>query len=41
MRDEIIDHACHIWDASMEELAFNDRDITDPDAIRGWHLLTD
>eukprot|EP01018_Ginkgo_biloba_P020112 Gb_09541 [translate_table: standard] len=34
-------HACHIWDASTEELVFNGGDITDPDALRGWHLLTE
>lgn len=34
-------HACHIWDAGTEELVFNGGDITDPDALRGWRMLTE
>ncbi|GLJ23769.1 hypothetical protein SUGI_0451050 [Cryptomeria japonica] len=34
-------HACHIWDAVTEQLVFNAGDITDSEALRGWHLLTE
>lgn len=33
--------AFHIWNSETEELIFVDGDLTDPEAVTGWHLLTE
>ncbi|MCD9642366.1 hypothetical protein HAX54_029150 [Datura stramonium] len=33
--------AFHIWNSETEELIFVDSDLTDPEAVTGWHLLTE
>lgn len=33
--------AFHVWDGVTEELVFVGGTLTDPDAVMGWHLLTD
>ncbi|RWW68667.1 hypothetical protein BHE74_00023799 [Ensete ventricosum] len=31
----------HIWDAATEQLVYVGGTLTDPDAVLGWHMLTD
>ncbi|XP_058080518.1 transcriptional regulator STERILE APETALA [Magnolia sinica] len=33
--------AFHVWDSRTEELVFVGGSLTDPDAVQGWHLLTE
>jgi hypothetical protein len=33
--------AFHIWDGVTEELVFVGGSLTDPEAVMGWHMLTD
>ncbi|CAN4101476.1 unnamed protein product [Withania somnifera] len=33
--------AFHIWNSETEELIFVDGDLTDPESVTGWHLLTE
>ncbi|XP_068669039.1 transcriptional regulator STERILE APETALA-like [Aristolochia californica] len=33
--------AFHVWDAHTEELVFVGGSLTDPEAVLGWHLLTE
>ncbi|KAF8409717.1 hypothetical protein HHK36_005796 [Tetracentron sinense] len=33
--------AFHVWDSETEELVFMGGSLTDPDAVMGWHLLTE
>ncbi|KAK6126951.1 hypothetical protein DH2020_039303 [Rehmannia glutinosa] len=35
------DHAFHIWNSETEELVFIGGTLTDPEAVMGWHLLTE
>ncbi|KAI3446746.1 hypothetical protein Pfo_003411 [Paulownia fortunei] len=34
-------HAFHIWNNETEELVFIGGTLTDPEAVMGWHLLTE
>lgn len=34
-------HAFHIWNGETEELVFIGGTLTDPEAVMGWHLLTE
>ncbi|EYU34346.1 hypothetical protein ABFS82_11G033400 [Erythranthe guttata] len=34
-------HAFHIWNGQTEELVFVGGTLTDPEAVMGWHLLTE
>ncbi|KAL8502451.1 hypothetical protein ACS0TY_021550 [Phlomoides rotata] len=34
-------HAFHIWNSETEELLFIGGTLTDPEAVMGWHLLTE
>ncbi|KAH6819223.1 Transducin/WD40 repeat-like superfamily protein [Perilla frutescens var. frutescens] len=34
-------HAFHIWNSETEELVFIGGTLTDPEAVMGWHLLTE
>ncbi|XVF42735.1 hypothetical protein PTKIN_Ptkin01aG0387700 [Pterospermum kingtungense] len=29
------------WDANTEELVYENATLTDPEAVMGWHMLTD
>ncbi|CAD5187046.1 unnamed protein product [Musa acuminata subsp. malaccensis] len=31
----------HVWDAATEQLVYVGGTLTDPDAVLGWHMLTD
>ncbi|PKI53763.1 hypothetical protein CRG98_025844 [Punica granatum] len=33
--------AFHIWDGDSEELVFVGGTLTDPESVRGWHMLTE
>ncbi|TYI74722.1 hypothetical protein E1A91_D07G223000v1 [Gossypium mustelinum] len=33
--------ALHVWDGNTEELAFVNTNLTDPEAVMGWHTLTE
>ncbi|XP_004243875.1 transcriptional regulator STERILE APETALA [Solanum lycopersicum] len=33
--------AFHVWNSETEQLIFADGDLTDPEALTGWHLLTE
>ncbi|CAN4084514.1 unnamed protein product [Withania somnifera] len=33
--------AFQVWNSEMEELIFVDGDLTDPESVTGWHLLTE
>ncbi|XP_022771668.1 transcriptional regulator STERILE APETALA-like [Durio zibethinus] len=33
--------AFHIWDGNTEELVYVNTTLTDPEALRGWHMLTE
>ncbi|XP_019198391.1 PREDICTED: transcriptional regulator STERILE APETALA-like [Ipomoea nil] len=35
------ERAFHIWNSETEELAFVGGTLTDPEAVMGWHLLTE
>ncbi|XP_060189694.1 transcriptional regulator STERILE APETALA-like [Lycium barbarum] len=35
------DRPFHIWNSETEEVIFVNGDLTDPEAVRGWHLLTE
>ncbi|KAB1670414.1 hypothetical protein ES319_1Z169400v1 [Gossypium barbadense] len=32
--------ALHVWDGNTEELAFVNTNLTDPEAVMGWHTVT-
>ncbi|TYH44087.1 hypothetical protein ES332_D11G169800v1 [Gossypium tomentosum] len=34
-------HAFHIWDGNTEELVYLNASLTDPEAVMGWHMLTE
>ncbi|KAK5784261.1 hypothetical protein PVK06_038784 [Gossypium arboreum] len=33
--------AFHIWDCNAEELVYLNASLTDPEAMMGWHMLTE
>ncbi|KAE8703935.1 Transcriptional regulator STERILE APETALA [Hibiscus syriacus] len=35
------DRAIHVWDGNTEELVYVNTNLTDPEAVIGWHTLTE